>query len=73
LHENGCPWDSNTIFLSAIKRHLNTFIYAVENGCEGVEDLLDSNERSLEGTEMLKYLKSKGWKKGLFTGRWTRG
>lgn len=72
LHENGCPWDFNTLFASMIKGQLNTFIYAVENGCEGVEDVLETNGEVLKGTEILKYLKSKGWKKGIFSGKWSR-
>ncbi len=72
LHESGCPWNYDTLLFSLIHDKLNTFIYAVENGCDGVETLLEANKIIFEDRpEFLKYLKSKGWKKSIFSNKWS--
>ena len=33
LHENGCPWDSNTCNDAAYNKHWDCLQYAVDNKC----------------------------------------
>ena len=33
MHENGCPWNSETCLYAALNGHLHVFQYLHENGC----------------------------------------
>ena len=33
-HENGCPWDENTVDRAAYVNDLSVLNYALENGCQ---------------------------------------
>ena len=33
LHENGCPWDRNTYWYAADRKHWDCLQYAVDNKC----------------------------------------
>ena len=37
LHENGCPWDSDTCMYAATFEHWDCLQYAVDNKCPGWE------------------------------------
>jgi hypothetical protein len=37
LHENGCPWDSNTCHFAVLHKHWDCLKYAVDNKCPGWE------------------------------------
>ena len=38
LHENGCPWDSNTCRTAAHDKHWDCLQYAVDNKCPEWEE-----------------------------------
>ena len=62
LHEEGCPWDEQTIFAAVEHGHLDCLKYAWESDCP-----MPSNEQCLYGAarfgriEVLKYFQSLGF------------
>ena len=81
-HENGCPWEYYTLVMAGLHGHFDTFKYAVDNGCPVNPDVLISLEHIIKKLSILPdeaavrkqcldYLKSKGWKKGFFSRKWS--
>ena len=33
MHENGCPWDEDTCYYAAKRKHWDCFQYLVDNKC----------------------------------------
>jgi Ring finger domain len=80
-HENGCPWTEDVVTQAILSGNFDVFKYAVDNECPITSDTLKFLEHQIENNrnpnevrfrqQCFNYLKSKGWKKGFFSRKWS--
>ena len=60
LHNNGCPWDTETCYAAAEGGHLATLQWAREHHCPWNEDIVRTFAAHYGHVDMLRWLDEQG-------------